>query len=132
MKNTTLWKCKGFEFCTRIIMIFLILSKKKKKKSQKKSCYIWEWNCSNIHVIYYVFSHETNCYVKSFVLLFHNTYNKNCDDLKWEKKRFIIKLSWFFFQITKLQAAIKFGEEDLPGAKVSCMQYIYDPKYSYI
>lgn len=37
-----------------------------------------------------------------------------------------------FFQITKLQAAIKFGEEDLPGAKVSCMQYIYDPKYSYI
>lgn len=37
-----------------------------------------------------------------------------------------------FFQITKLQAAIKFGEEDLPGAKVSCIVYIYDPKYSYI
>lgn len=51
--------------------------------------------------------------------------------IKNEKKRFI-ELLCICFQITKLQAAIKFGEEDLPGAKVSCMQYIYDPKYLYI
>lgn len=48
------------------------------------------------------------------------------------RKKDLLNFCAFFFQITKLQAAIKFGEEDLPGAKVSCMQYIYDPKYSYI
>lgn len=34
------------------------------------------------------------------------------------------KILFWHFQITKLQAAIKYGEEDLPGAKVSSIIHV--------